>query len=110
MKKLWRLLHIWTRAPRLDDWEAFVEKFKTPKHEVNIAIVGKYVDLTESYKSLNEALYHGGVANDCRSNLLFVDSETIDADTCSGILSRGGRYPGTRGIRFKGHRRQNLCG
>ncbi|MEN8244491.1 MAG: CTP synthase [Thermodesulfobacteriota bacterium] len=104
--KIVELLHIWTRAPRLDDWAAFVEKFKTPKHEVNIAIVGKYVDLTESYKSLNEALYHGGVANDCRSNLLFVDSETIDADTCSGILSEadGILVPGgfgSRGIEGK---------
>ena len=104
--KIVELLHIWTRAPRLDDWQGFVEKFKTPKHEVNIAIVGKYVDLTESYKSLNEALYHGGVANDCRSNLLFVDSETIDADTCSGILSEadGILVPGgfgSRGIEGK---------
>ena len=104
--KIVELLHIWTRAPRLDDWEGFVHKFKNPKHEVNIAIVGKYVDLTESYKSLNEALYHGGVANDSRSNLLFVDSETIDADTCSGILNEadGILVPGgfgSRGIEGK---------
>jgi len=85
--KIVELLHIWTRAPQLEDWAVFVEKYKAPKHSVNIAIVGKYVDLIESYKSLNEALYHGGVANDCKSNLLFVDSETIDADTCSGKLS-----------------------
>jgi len=104
--KIVELLHIWTRAPRLEEWEGFVQKFKNPKHEVNIAIVGKYVDLTESYKSLNEALYHGGVANDCRSNLLFVDSETIDADTCSGILNEadGILVPGgfgSRGIEGK---------
>jgi len=104
--KIVELLHIWTRAPKLDDWAAFVNKFKTPQHSVNIAIVGKYVDLTESYKSLNEALYHGGVANDCRSNLIFVDSETIDADTCSGKLSEadGILVPGgfgSRGIEGK---------
>jgi CTP synthase len=62
--------------------------------------------LIESYKSLNEALYHGGVANNCRSNLLFVDSETIDSDTCSGILSEadGILVPGgfgTRGVEGK---------
>jgi len=90
----------------MDSWEVFVEKFKSPKYSVNIAIVGKYVDLTESYKSLNEALYHGGVANDCRSNLIFVDSETIDEDTCSGILSEadGVLVPGgfgSRGIEGK---------
>jgi CTP synthase len=104
--KIVELLKIWTRAPILDAWEGFVEKFKSPKYSVNIAIVGKYVDLTESYKSLNEALYHGGVANDCRSNLIFVDSETIDKDTCSGILSEadGILVPGgfgSRGIEGK---------
>jgi CTP synthase len=104
--KIVELLKIWTRAPILDSWESFVEKFKSPKYSVNIAIVGKYVDLTESYKSLNEALYHGGVANNCRSNLIFVDSETIDPDTCSGILSEadGILVPGgfgSRGIEGK---------
>jgi CTP synthase len=85
--KIVELLKIWTRAPVMDDWQAFVDKYKSPKYSTNIAIVGKYVDLTESYKSLNEALYHGGVANNCLTNLIFVDSETIDADTCSGILN-----------------------
>ncbi len=104
--KIVELLKIWTRAPRLDAWENFVQKYKSPAHEVNIAIVGKYVDLTESYKSLNEALYHGGVANNCRSNLLFVDSETLDPDSCSGILSEadGILVPGgfgSRGIEGK---------
>jgi CTP synthase len=104
--KIVELLKIWTRAPVLDAWEAFVEKFKSPSYSVNIAIVGKYVDLTESYKSLNEALYHGGVANNCRSNLIFVDSETIDPDTCSGMLSEadGILVPGgfgSRGIEGK---------
>jgi len=104
--KIVELLKIWTRAPILDSWGVFVEKFKSPKYAVNIAIVGKYVDLTESYKSLNEALYHGGVANNCRSNLIFVDSETIDEGTCSGILSEadGILVPGgfgSRGIEGK---------
>jgi len=104
--KIVELLHIWTRAPRLEAWEAFVEKYRSSEDSVNIAIVGKYVDLIESYKSLNEALYHGGVANDCRSNLLFVDSETIDADTCSDVLSEAdailvpGGF-GSRGIEGK---------
>jgi CTP synthase len=104
--KIIELLNIWTRAPKLDAWEKFVEMYKSPTHSVTIAIVGKYVDLTESYKSLNEALYHGGIANDCRVNLLFVDSEKIDGKTCSqhltdadGILVPGGF--GTRGIEGK---------
>jgi len=104
--KIVELLQIWTRSPQLDNWEKFVEKYKAPKHTVNIAIVGKYVDLTESYKSLNEALYHGGVANDSQVKLIFVDSEKVDDGTCSqhldaadGILVPGGF--GTRGIEGK---------
>ncbi len=58
--KIVELLNIWTRAPRLDAWEEMVRRFTQPEHEVTIAIVGKYVNLTESYKSLNEALHHGG--------------------------------------------------
>jgi CTP synthase len=104
--KIVEKLNIWTRSPQLDDWERMVKKFKAPKHEVTIAIVGKYVDLTESYKSLNEALYHGGIANDSKVQLSFVDSEKIEDGTCSplltgadGILVPGGF--GTRGIEGK---------
>jgi len=104
--KIIELLNIWTRAPKLDAWRKFVEMYKSPTHSVTIAIVGKYVDLTESYKSLNEALYHGGIANDCHVNLVFVDSEKIDTKTCNqyladadGILVPGGF--GTRGIEGK---------
>ena len=104
--KIVELLHIWTRAPRLEDWEELVKRFKEPKYNVTIAVVGKYTSLTESYKSLNEALYHGGVANDCRVNLKFIDSEKIDPKSCpgtligaDGILVPGGF--GTRGIEGK---------
>jgi len=104
--KIVELLHIWTRAPRLEAWEQLVKRFKEPKYNVTIAIVGKYTDLTESYKSLNEALYHGGFANDCRVNLKFIDSEKIDQKSCpgtligaDGILVPGGF--GTRGIEGK---------
>jgi CTP synthase len=104
--KIVELLNIWTREPRLEAWEDFVKKYSAPQNEVSIAIVGKYVDLTESYKSLNEALYHGGIANDCRVNLIFVDSEQVEDGTCSqhltradGILVPGGF--GTRGIEGK---------
>ena len=101
--KIVSLLNIWTRAPRLKGWERLVERIKNPKHEVTIAIVGKYIHLRESYKSLNEALCHGGIANDCRVKLDFVDSETIDDSNCAerlgsadGILVPGGF--GERGI------------
>ncbi|MDH3883217.1 MAG: CTP synthase [Desulfobacterales bacterium] len=104
--KIVELLNIWTRAPQLDNWEELIRKIKAPKHSVTIAVVGKYVDLTESYKSLNEALYHGGIANDSKVNLNFVDSERLDSETCNqmladadGILVPGGF--GERGIEGK---------
>ena len=104
--KIVELLKIWTRAPRLEDWAELVRKIQNAQETVTIAIVGKYVDLTESYKSLNEALYHGGAANDCNVNLVFVDSEKIADGSCSemladvdGVLVPGGF--GTRGIEGK---------
>jgi len=105
-EKIVELLNIWTRAPQLANWEELIRKVKTPKHSVTIAVVGKYVDLTESYKSLNEALYHGGIANDCRVNLNFLDSEKLNSGTCvqmladaDGVLVPGGF--GGRGIEGK---------
>ncbi len=72
-------LNIWTGAPQLDNWRRVVRTLRAPdRGEVTIGIVGKYVDLTESYKSLNEALTHGGVANDCAVKLTFIDAEEIE--------------------------------
>ena len=105
-EKIVEKLNIWTRAPRLEPWRKIVKKLKKPKTSTTIAIVGKYVDLEDSYKSLNEALYHGGLANEARVNLRFVDSECIEkeglGDTLSdveGILVPGGF--GDRGIEGK---------
>ena len=105
-QKIVEKLNIWTRAPRLDHWEEIVRSLKEPTSSVTIGIVGKYVDLTESYKSLNEALRHGGIPNDCRVNLKFIDSEKIEKNNCKdmledidGILVPGGF--GSRGIEGK---------
>jgi len=104
--KIVELLHVWTRAPVLDDWEDLLRRVTSLKNSVSIAIVGKYVNLTESYKSLNEALFHGGIANDCQVNLVFIDSEKMDKSSCrevfadvDGILVPGGF--GSRGIEGK---------
>jgi CTP synthase len=90
-------LNIWTKAPDLSAWERVVKRVKEPATETAIAIVGKYVELTESYKSLSEALIHGGIANDCRVRLKYVDSEALErhgiGDTftdVAGILVPGG--------------------
>jgi len=90
----------------LREWDALVQKIKHPKHEVSIALVGKYVGLKESYKSLAEALVHGGIDHETRVLIHWIESEEIerlgtervlrDAD---GILIPGGF--GTRGIEGK---------
>ena len=101
--KIVDLLNIWTGQPNLEIWQDVVDKFNNPPHEVCIGIVGKYVNLTDSYKSLNEALVHGGIANNCRVKLKFIDSEKIEAeglgknlDDVDAILVPGGF--GIRGI------------
>ena len=102
-QKIVDLLNIWTGQPHLSEWEKLGERIKNPSHEVSIAIVGKYVDWTDSYKSLNEALVHGGISNDCKVTLRFIDSEQIEReeikdqfDGIGGILVPGGF--GERGI------------
>jgi CTP synthase len=105
-EKIVEMLNVWTRAPQLEDWGRLVKSLKEPELSVTIAIVGKYVNLTESYKSLNEALVHGGIPNNCRVNLIFVNSEKIKENNCKqifadvdGILVPGGF--GSRGIEGK---------
>jgi CTP synthase len=109
-------LQMWTRAPDLTVWEKIVENVKNPAEEVNIAVVGKYVSLVESYKSLNEALVHGGLANNARVTLRYVDSEEIQESgaekllgMANGILVPGGfGHRGTEGkIMAVGYARTN---
>jgi CTP synthase len=85
--KIGELLNIWTRAPELTGWERVVHLRKSPTTEVEIGLVGKYVDLVESYKSLNEALIHGGIGNDCRVNLHHIDSEEIEKRGAAALLA-----------------------
>ena len=80
-------LNIWTKTPDLTPWQEVVDKLMHPSRgDVQIAIVGKYVNLTESYKSLAEALTHGGIGNDCRVFLKYLDSEKIEAEGIDGLL------------------------
>ncbi len=80
-------LNIWTKAPDLTPWQVVVDKLRNPaKGMARIAIVGKYVNLTESYKSLSESLTHGGIANDCRVELKYLDSEQIEKEGVDGLL------------------------
>jgi CTP synthase len=84
--KLAELFNIWSRAPRLERWERIVEKVKEPRRgEVRIGVVGKYVELHESYKSLNEALVHGGIASDAKVKLAFIDATKIEQGDLSEL-------------------------
>ena len=86
-EKILKHLNIWTGAPHLENWERLNDKIKNPTHQVTIGIIGKYVDLTESYKSLHEALVHGGVANDTKVNLRYVSAEDLEQQKADDLLS-----------------------
>lgn len=104
-------LGMWTGRPDLSKWKSMVERIRKPKGEVNIGIVGKYTDWRDSYKSLSEALIHGGVANDVRVTMQYIDSEAIEKGgaeaqkymdllkTVDGVLVPGGF--GERGVEGK---------
>ena len=99
-------LGIWTRAPRIEPWKELVAKLQNPRHKVTIGIIGKYVDLVEAYKSLHEALVHGGIANDAQVDLKYVNAEDLETGDveellagCHGILVPGGF--GQRGVEGK---------
>jgi CTP synthase len=105
-EKVVELLNIWTRKPDLANWTDLVHRIKNRTQEVTIGIVGKYVNLTDSYKSLNESLQHGGFKNNTKVVLKFIDSEELEKQNVSqvlagvdGILVPGGF--GDRGIEGK---------
>jgi CTP synthase len=75
-----RKLELQPPPANLEAWDRLVYSLEHPATSVDIALVGKYVDLTESYKSLTEALTHAGVANNARVNIHYIDSEVIERD------------------------------
>ena len=98
-------LRLSTPPAKLTRWDNLVQEVSNPQGEVNIAMVGKYVDLSDSYKSVNEALRHAGLKNHVKVNISYVDSETLSAgniqqlDAFDGILVPGGF--GQRGVEGK---------
>ncbi|MEO8545098.1 MAG: CTP synthase [Burkholderiaceae bacterium] len=98
-------LRLNTPPANLKRWDDLVYETEHPKSEVHIAMVGKYVDLSDSYKSLNEALRHAGMKNHAKVKIEYIDSETINLDTVKqlarfdAILVPGGF--GKRGIEGK---------
>ena len=105
-KRITQFFHLKTRSPNLKAWKEIVKRIRSPRRRVRIALVGKYIELKESYKSLCEALTHGGIPHFCGVEVLWVDAKEIerrgaevflkDAD---GVLVPGGF--GDRGISGK---------
>ncbi len=81
-------LNMWTGAPNLGKWTKVVNTVKHPRDHVRIAMVGKYVELVDSYKSLHEALVHGGIANECKVEVEYIDSEKIEPDALPAAVER----------------------
>ncbi len=105
-EKIVEILNIWTRTPDLKQWKDLKKLREARPSVTNIAVVGKYVHLVDSYKSLNEALKHGGFANNTKVQLKFVDSEMLESgdpkkilEGVDGILVPGGF--GERGVEGK---------
>jgi CTP synthase len=99
-------LHLPQTAARMDEWRDLVDRIKNPVDEVTIHVVGKYVGYEDSYKSLNEALYHGGFKHRLKVNIRWVEAEALEQpggdqllDGADGILVPGGFGDrGTRGM------------
>ena len=97
--------HLDIRPTDLSDWQKVVDVMANPAYEVTVGMVGKYVDLTESYKSLNESLTHAGVHNNARVKIRYIDSVVLESGNMSSlegldaILVPGGF--GDRGIEGK---------
>lgn len=72
--------------PDLEQWKDFLGRLKNPTEEVTIGLVGKYVSLPDSYKSINEAFVHAGTQNDCKVNLKWISSEEINTESAPNIL------------------------
>jgi CTP synthase len=94
-------LHMWTGAPNLQKWEKIVQTLHHPRSSVKIAVVGKYMSLKESYKSLFEALTHGGIANEAKVEIECIEAETIEDSGAEALLAQadGVLVPGGFGER-----------
>ena len=82
-----RKLHLTPRPADLTLWDGIVEALEHPEHEINLAMVGKYVDLTDSYKSLSEALTHAGIHTRTKVKIHYLDSEQIEKDGVAALAN-----------------------
>lgn len=101
-----RLLHIDAPTAGMSHWQEIIRKLIAPRHRVRVGVVGKYIELQDAYKSVYEAIIHGGIANDCGVDIVKVDAEQIEREGpesalngLGGVLVPGGF--GERGIEGK---------
>lgn len=101
-----RLLHLDAAPANMAHWQDIIRKLIAPQHRIRIGVVGKYIELQDAYKSVYEAISHGGIANDCGLDIQRVDAEDLERDGpekhlkgLAGILVPGGF--GSRGIEGK---------
>ena len=101
-----RQLHLTTPVPNMQHWQEIIRKLIAPQHRVRVGVVGKYIGLQDAYKSVYEAIIHGGIANDCGVETVQVDAEEIEKygpekilKGLGGVLVPGGF--GERGIEGK---------
>ena len=76
------------KEPDMAAWSAFVGKIKHPSKKIEIALVGKYTELPDAYKSISESFIHAGAVNDCKVKLRYVNSEKVTAETAASLLGR----------------------
>jgi CTP synthase len=81
-------LHMWTGAPNLQKWQKVAQTLNSPKSSVKMAVVGKYMSLKESYKSLFEALTHGGIANENKVELECIEAEKVEEVGAQELLGQ----------------------
>ncbi len=100
------VLNLQTSEPDMSDWKKYVERVVNPKKSVRIAVVGKYIELQDAYKSIYESLTHAAAAHDCAADLVLVDAEDLENEGAdkylrgvAGVLVPGGF--GDRGIEGK---------
>lgn len=74
------------QSPDLKPWRSFLNKLNNPKHVANIALVGKYVELKDAYKSINEAFIHAGAENDTKVNINYIHSQSVNEDNYCDLL------------------------
>jgi CTP synthase len=73
-------------TPGLEKWKKFLKKLKNPKYKVRVALVGKYVELADAYKSINEAFVHAGAVNDCHVEIEYIHSEEVDQENVDNVF------------------------